>query len=207
MLPRLETGVCLLSETDPGRLPPCAAEVAFIGRSNAGKSTLLNAVCRRDLARVSKTPGRTRAINVYQVGPDRWLVDLPGYGFAVGSEAERAGWGPMIEGYLTSRPSLRMIFALIDAKVGPTCLDLQMVEWLRSYDLPWRPVASKADQVKRSHAQARRREAAHALGLQPEDLAWVSAQDGSGVRELRNEVVALLTTEGLSAGPPALPIV
>ena len=193
MLPLLETGAYLLSETDPGRLAPCAAEVAFIGRSIAGKSALLNAVCRRDMARVSKTPGRTRAINVFQVGQDRWLVDLPGYGFAVGTEAERAGWGPMIEGYLKSRPSLRMIFALIDAKVGPTRLDLRMVEWLQSYDLPWRPVASKADQVKKSHAQARRREAAHAMGLQPEDLAWVSAQDGSGLRELRNEVVALLT--------------
>ncbi len=193
MLPRLETAAYLLSETDPGRLAPCAAEVAFIGRSNSGKSTLLNAVCRRDLARVSKTPGRTRAINVFEVGRDRWLVDLPGYGFAVGTEAEHAGWGPMIEGYLKSRPSLRMIFALIDAKVGPTRLDLQMVKWLESYDLPWRAVATKADQVKKSRAQARRREVAHAIGLEPEDLAWVSAQDRSGLGELRSEVVALLT--------------
>ncbi|MFA6003755.1 MAG: ribosome biogenesis GTP-binding protein YihA/YsxC [Elusimicrobiota bacterium] len=189
----LETCSYLLSETDPSRLAPCAAEVAFIGRSNAGKSTLLNAVCRRDVARVSKTPGRTRAINVFQVGPQRWLVDLPGYGFAVGPERERAGWGPMIEGYLTSRPSLRMIFALIDAKIGPTKLDLSMVEWLRSYRLPWRAVATKADQVKKSAGPARRREAALALGLKPEELAWVSALDDIGVRELRNEVIAQLT--------------
>lgn len=193
MIQPLETVEYLLSETDPARLAPCAAEVAFIGRSNVGKSSLLNAVCRRDVARVSNLPGRTRAINVFQAGFGRWLVDLPGYGFAAGPEAERAGWGPMIEGYLRGRPSLRMIFALIDAKVGPTRLDLQMVEWLEATDLPWRPVATKADQVKSSRAQGRRREAAHAMGLQPADLAWVSAQEGLGVRELRGEVAALLT--------------
>jgi len=191
-LPRLETATYLLSETDPARLAPCLAEVAFIGRSNAGKSSLLNAMCRRDLARVSKTPGRTRAINVFQVGPDRWLVDLPGYGFALRSEDERAGWGPMIEGYLKGRPSLRMIFTLIDAKIGPTRLDLRMAAWLDSHELPWRAVATKADQVKKSRARARRSEAAAALGLEPEDLAWTSAQDGCGLRELHNEVVALL---------------
>src|SRR3989338_4952297 len=134
----------LLSETDPSRLTECAAEVAFVGRSNVGKSSLLNAVCRREVARVSNTPGRTRAINVFKAGHDRRLVDLPGYGYAVGSEASREGWGPMIEGYLKSRPTLRMIFTLIDAKVGPTKLDLQMLQWLDSEKLPWRPVATKA---------------------------------------------------------------
>jgi GTP-binding protein len=120
----------LLSETDPKRLGACAAEVAFVGRSNVGKSTLLNAVCRKDLAKVSSTPGRTRTINVFLAGKDKWLVDLPGYGFALGPEAERAAWGAMIEGYLSGRASLKMIFVLIDAKVGPTKLDLQMVKWV-----------------------------------------------------------------------------
>jgi GTP-binding protein len=189
----LETAAYLLSETDPSRLPPCAAEAAFIGRSNVGKSSLLNALCRRDVAKVSNQPGRTRAINVFTLGQERWLVDLPGYGFAVGPEAERAGWGPMIEGYLKGRPSLRMIFTLIDAKVGPTKLDVQMVEWLEASGLPWRPVATKADQVKSSRSRARRGEAAHALGVQAEELAWTSAQDDFGVRELRAEVSAALS--------------
>ncbi len=193
MIQPLETVEYLLSETDPARLGVCAAEVAFVGRSNVGKSSLLNAVCRRDVARVSKLPGRTRAINVFKAGFDRWLVDLPGYGFAVGPEAERAGWGPMIEGYLRIRPSLRMVFTLIDAKVGPTKLDMQMVAWLEDAGLPWRPVATKADQVKSSRTQARRRELANALGLQAADVAWVSVLDGFGVRELRSEVVTLLT--------------
>lgn len=182
----------LLSETDPARLTECAAEVAFVGRSNVGKSSLLNALCRRNVARVSGTPGRTRAINVFQAGFGRWLVDLPGYGFAVGPAAELEGWGPMIEGYLRGRPSLRMIFTLIDAKVGPTKLDLRMAKWLDAGEVPWRPVATKADQVKSSQAQGRRRELAHAMGLEPEDLAWVSALKGLGVPELRQEVAALL---------------
>ena len=182
----------LLSETAPERLGPCAAEVTFVGRSNVGKSTLLNALCRKDLARVSNAPGRTRTINVFLAGRDRWLVDLPGYGYIEDRPAERSGWGAMIEGYLTGRPTLRMVFVLIDAKVGPTRLDLQMLKWLEAKGLPWRAVATKADQVKASRAVAQRRDVAHALGLQPEDLAWVSADTGLGVRELRAETAALL---------------
>ncbi len=188
----LDTVEYLITETDPVRLGVCAAEVAFIGRSNVGKSSLLNAVCRRRVARVSNYPGRTRAINVFKVGHDRWLVDLPGYGFAVGAQKERDGWGPMIEKYLKNRPSLRMIYFLIDAKVGPTKLDLTMLKWLEAAKLPWRLVATKADQVKSSRTQARRREAANALGLQAGDLAWVSSLKGLGVRELGGEVSAML---------------
>ena len=182
----------LLSATDPTQVGPCAAEVAFVGRSNVGKSTLLNALCRKEVARVSNTPGRTRTINVFQTGHGRWLVDLPGYGFASGPQAERDSWGPMIEGYLTARPSLRMVFALIDAKVGPTRLDLMMLKWLEAAHLPWRVVATKADQVKPSRGQAQRRDVAHAMGLDPEDVAWVSAKDGLGLTALRAELTARL---------------
>lgn len=183
----------LLSETDPSRLAPCAAEVTFVGRSNVGKSTLLNALCRKTLARVSNTPGRTRTINVFEDGPQRWIVDLPGYGYASGPEEERETWQAMIEGYLTGREGLRMIFVLVDAKVGPTKLDLQMLHWLESARLPWRVVATKTDQVKASLSAARRREAAHAMGLAPEDIAWVSAEKGLGIKELRGLVSTLLS--------------
>lgn len=181
-----------ISETDPRRLGPSLAEITFVGRSNVGKSTLLNAICRKDLARVSNTPGRTRTLNVFLVGKDRWLVDLPGYGFARGPREERAGWGPMIENYLTGRPTLKMVFCLIDAKVGPTKLDFEMLDWLDSKGLPWRAVATKADQVQSSRAVLHRRDIARAMDLEPERLAWVSAQKNIGVRELRAEAAALL---------------
>jgi GTP-binding protein len=182
----------LLSETDPQKLGPCAAEIAFVGRSNVGKSTLINALCRKKLARVSSTPGRTRALNVFLAGRDRWLVDLPGYGYAQGPREERARWGPMIENYLTGRPTLKMVFALIDAKVGPTRLDFDMRRWLDAQGLPWRAVATKADQVPPSRALSQRRDIANALGISPETLAWVSADKNSGVRELRAEATAFL---------------
>ena len=182
----------VISETDPMKLPHYAAEIAFVGRSNVGKSSLINALFRKDLARTSSTPGRTRTINVFSASPSAALVDLPGYGFATGPAAERASWGEMIEGYLTRRPGLRMVFVLIDAKVGPTELDKTMVVWLQSARLPWRAVATKADQVKASQAAVRRRDAARHLGLLAEQLAWVSVPDRLGVKELRIEASALL---------------
>ncbi|MBI5624120.1 MAG: ribosome biogenesis GTP-binding protein YsxC [Elusimicrobia bacterium] len=182
-----------MSTVRPEELGPCGAEVAFVGRSNVGKSSLINKLCNRALAKVSNTPGRTRVINVFLAGHDRWLVDLPGYGYVAGKPPEAGLWEAMIEGYLTSRPTLRMVFALVDAKVGPTKLDFQMFKWLASHDLPWRIVATKADQVKPSKTVLQKREVAQALGVQPKDLAWVSVHDGTGMRELRAETEALLT--------------
>lgn len=182
----------VISETDPLKLPYYAAEIAFVGRSNVGKSSLINALFRKDLARTSSTPGRTRTINVFSASPSAALVDLPGYGFATGPASERAGWGEMIEGYLTRRPGLRMVFVLVDAKVGPTELDKTMVVWLQAARLPWRAVATKADQVKSSQAAVRRRDAARGLGLLADQLAWVSVPERLGVKELRVEASALL---------------
>lgn len=183
----------LTSASTVNTLGVCHAEVAFIGRSNVGKSSLLNALThQKSLARTSKTPGRTRLINVFLTGADRWLVDLPGYGFAVGPVKEKATWQAMIEGYLRGRKTLRMIYVLVDAEVGPTKLDLQVVEWLSDIQLPYRIVATKGDQVKPSKALSRRKELSGALGLHPNDIAWVSADKGTGIQELRLEVAAML---------------
>ncbi len=186
----------LLSDTDPAKLGLSLAEVAFVGRSNSGKSTMINALCRKDLARTSSTPGRTRTINVYEAAPQRRIVDLPGYGFAAGPASSREGWGEMIEGYLTGARGLVAIFVLVDAKLGPTVLDLEMLNWLQAEGLPWRVVATKTDRVKRSAGLVRRREVAQAVGLTPEALAWVSSQEGTGIAELRNEVAKLIGVAG-----------
>jgi len=181
------------SASDVKQLGVCHAEVAFVGRSNVGKSSLLNALAMQtQLARVSKTPGRTRLINVFLTGPDRWVVDLPGYGYAAGPKAESDTWRAMIEGYLTGRRSLRMVFVLVDAEVGPTKLDHQMIDWLRHSELPCRIVATKADQVKPSRQLAQRRDVAAAFGLQAGDIAWASSSKGTGIADLRKEVAALL---------------
>jgi len=179
----------LVSASDVKQLGVCHAEVAFVGRSNVGKSSLLNAVAqRRQLAKVSKTPGRTRLINVFLAGADRWVVDLPGYGYASGPKEERASWQAMVEGYLKGRRSLRMVYLLVDAEVGPTVLDLQMIDWLRASGLPCRIVATKADRVKPSRQLVQRRDVAAKLALLPEDMAWVSSSKGGGIAELRREM-------------------
>lgn len=183
----------LLSETNPSALPAIRAEVAFVGRSNSGKSSLINAICgRSNLAKVSGTPGRTRTINVFQFERDVWLVDLPGYGYAVGPVASKAGWKDMIEGYLIGRPSLRCIFLVVDAKVGPTTLDLQMFQWLTSKQLPFKILVNKADQVKPSKQVAQRKWIAQVLRTPETDLWWVSAKEGTGVQGLRGNVANLL---------------
>ena len=174
-------------------LPACRAEVAFVGRSNVGKSSLLNAVTlHRQLAKVSRTPGRTQLINVFDAGEGRWIVDLPGYGFASAPAHVRATWQAMIEGYLTTRPSLRMVFVLVDAEVGPTPLDHQMTEWLAAVRVPFKVVANKADKVGKSRHASRHGALAKALGRTVEDVSWVSAEKGTGVAELRKLVQAIL---------------
>jgi len=183
----------LISAADVKQLGVCHAEVAFVGRSNVGKSSLLNTLANhKQLARVSKTPGRTRLINVFLTGADRWIVDLPGYGFAKGPAAERDKWQAMVEGYLTGRETLRMVYVLVDAEVGATKLDHQMIDWLRHVEIPCRIVATKCDQVKPSRQLAQRRDVATSLMLQPTDIAWVSSLKGTGIPELRMEVAGLL---------------
>ena len=177
-------------------MPSTVAEIALVGRSNVGKSSLLNALAqRRQLARTSKTPGATRLINAFELGAEGsglWLVDLPGYGYAKASKAEQGRWSSMAEGYLAHREPLRGVLHLIDGEIGPTGLDLQTVGWLDGLDLPVTYVATKADKVRPSRRGARRAEVAAKLGADRGTVQWTSAAKGTGIGELRALVTALL---------------
>ena len=182
------------SATDVRDLPDSPAEVAFVGRSNVGKSSLINALANhRHLARVSNTPGRTQLINVFAVPNGSTLVDLPGYGYAAVPGRIKQGWQRMIEGYLLERDSLLMVFVLVDGEIGPTKLDVQMLDWLRANEVPHTVVATKGDKVKSSKRQTRKRELAAGCELDPGDVVWVSTHNGANIDVLRSLVLSHLT--------------
>jgi GTP-binding protein len=178
---------------NPQELGDSVAEVAFVGRSNVGKSTVLNVVCgKKNLARTSQTPGRTRTINVFLVSKNKWIVDLPGYGYAAGPKKDIDKFKEMIKGYLLSRPTLRMVIMIVDGYVGATKLDEQMSIWLQSNRIPFYVVANKCDRISSQKQSDCRKEVAHRLGLSPENMAWVSAEKGIGMSELRNKIAEIL---------------
>ncbi|WP_456484968.1 ribosome biogenesis GTP-binding protein YihA/YsxC [Desulfurobacterium sp.] len=130
-------------------------EVAFVGRSNVGKSSLLNTIVKNyRLAKVSSSPGKTRSVNFYFVNDRFFVVDLPGYGFARLSKAEQRRWKELIESYLTGRDKLKGVFLLVDSKVGPTDKDIMMKEWLEYYGIPFCVVATKVDRLKKQSERA-----------------------------------------------------
>lgn len=143
----LETVCGITSKLPENQLP----EVAFAGKSNVGKSSLINALMnRKSLARTSSQPGKTQTINFYNVNKELYIVDLPGYGYAKVSKEVAAKWGPMIENYLHTSRQLRMVFLLIDFRHPPTKNDIQMYRWILSNGYSPVIVATKADKVKRS---------------------------------------------------------
>jgi GTP-binding protein len=146
---RFSQGQFLTSAAAPAHFPPdIGAEVAFVGRSNAGKSSAINAIVQRHgLARISKTPGRTRLLNFFELGTNQRIVDLPGYGYATGPEAERLTWQPLIDG-LRPRESLRGLFMIVDSRRGLTEGDGTLLDW--AHPLPVHILLSKADKLNRS---------------------------------------------------------
>lgn len=176
----------LVSATAVEQLPTTRAEIAFVGRSNVGKSSLLNAIAGEKVARVSNTPGRTQTLDCFRLDRGRaTLVDCPGYGYAKVPKATRARWLPMLEHYLLEREQLARIVLLVDGEIGPTASDLHMLEWLRRHDLPHAVVATKHDKVKPSHRHRRQQELAARCQLKPEEIVSVSVTDQTGLTELR----------------------
>ncbi|HEX7117679.1 MAG TPA: ribosome biogenesis GTP-binding protein YihA/YsxC [Longimicrobiales bacterium] len=188
----------------PGRLP----QVAFSGRSNVGKSSLINRLLgrtRTQIARVSATPGKTQEINFYEVliGLDGrelrfYLVDLPGYGYAKVSKEQRRRWGPLIERYLAGTEELLGVVQLIDARHGPTAEDRRMVDFLAKTGLPSLFVLTKADKLSRRDRQVEIPGMAGRLGVDEDQVVLFSAKTGEGRDDLLASLAALLD-EGRSA--------
>ena len=167
-------------------------EIAFAGRSNVGKSSLLNRLVRRKaIARVSRTPGRTREINFFEVNGRFVLADLPGYGYARISKERRAEWRPLIEAYLRRSPNLRGVVLLIDARRDPTDDDLQMLDFLSEVGAPTIVAITKVDKLGTNARAARIRLLTAALGLDDDQVIPFSAHTGLGRDELAAAIVSL----------------
>lgn len=197
------------SATEPaGYPPPDAPEVAFCGRSNVGKSSCLNALANiKRLARVSKTPGRTRLINFFDLrvaeptrsgkrGPEQALrlVDLPGYGFAGGPRSERDLWKAMIERYLIERGNLKALVILVDGEIGPQPSDREMVDWGKSLGRRTIVIATKLDKLSRTRRAAQVQKIGKELVLAKSEVLGFSAKDKFGLDELWKMLIAVTQT-------------
>lgn len=173
-------------------------EIAFAGRSNVGKSSLLNLLTgRKALARVSGSPGKTRTINFYLVNDDFRIVDLPGYGYAKLSRSETEKWGAMMEAYLSKRPGLLKVVQLVDIRHEPSAQDVQMYDYLRYYGLDGVVVATKADKISKNQQQKAIRQIRQKLDMKKEDVVIpVSALKRTGQEELLNVIESILNKEG-----------
>ncbi|HEU5051043.1 MAG TPA: ribosome biogenesis GTP-binding protein YihA/YsxC [Gemmatimonadales bacterium] len=181
---------------DPAvRLTPPLPEIAFVGRSNVGKSSLLNALTGRPgLARVSGTPGKTAHVNVFRL-PSFYLVDLPGYGFARASKSVRAAYRTLVDGYLRRREAVAGVVWLLDIRHPPSRDDLAMQELLVEAGAPVLAVFTKADKLGRQAQAVRGRELAAGLGLDESHTQLVSSTTGQGIAELGASILAAIDTE------------
>ncbi|GIP49520.1 putative GTP-binding protein EngB [Paenibacillus sp. J53TS2] len=177
----------IISAVGPDQYPEDALpEIALAGRSNVGKSSLINRMInRKNLARTSSTPGKTQHLNYYRINDRVYFVDVPGYGYAKVSKTQREVWGKMIEKYLQERETLKLVLQIIDLRHPPTKDDELMYDWLKAYDLPVCVVATKADKIPKSRWQKHLKIIKEGLVLRAGDpLILFSAEEGIGKDEL-----------------------
>ena len=202
--PRFNDAEFLLGVASLKQLPEDdGTEAAFVGRSNSGKSSTINAIAgRRALARTSKQPGRTQQINFFRLGDQCHLVDLPGYGYAKVNAATRRGWDALIDGYLRKRQALTGLVLVMDARRPLTVFDRQILDWCAQSDVPVRGLLNKADKLGRGAAsqallQARRELASHPVEC---ELQLFSALHGQGVEEVRDLLARWLQLDAETSG-------
>jgi GTP-binding protein len=177
------------------KVEPRLPEIAFVGRSNVGKSSLLNAlVGRPGLARVSGSPGKTTLLNFYRL-PELYLVDLPGYGFARASKTDRTGYRKLVTGYLLGRETLAGIVWLLDIRHDPSREDREIHQLLVESGRPVLAVFTKADKLTRSALRLRERGLAKALELTPDQVQLTSSRSGAGITDLATSIIAVTTGE------------
>ena len=168
-------------------------QIAVAGKSNVGKSTLINKLCRRNkLARTSATPGKTRLINIFLLNDTFHLVDLPGYGFAKVDKQEKQRWGKMMQDYFTEAEELRHVLCLVDIRREPTEDDVTMNRFLRETGIPFTVVATKADKISRGARSKYLAPICRALLVQPWEIICFSGEDGTGREELLARMEAVL---------------
>lgn len=176
-------------------------EIAIVGRSNVGKSSLINKLTnRKNLAKSSSTPGKTRTINYYLINEQFYLVDLPGYGYARVSKVEKRKWNQMMENYLVKRQQLKGVIQLVDVRHAPSENDILMKEWLSHHSIPILVVANKLDKISRGAKAKQFTLIQKSLGMQTDELPLgFSAQSGAGVEELKTaleEILDIVRSEG-----------
>lgn len=195
------------SGTKPSHYPEGdLPEIAFAGRSNVGKSSLINVlVNRKNLVRTSSTPGRTQLINFFQVNDDFMLVDLPGYGYAKVPLAVKKDWRPMMETYLSKRKNLRGVVLILDIRRVPTDEDLQMLAWLRAYSVPPIIVVTKCDKLSKNERAKQSAIIMERTGLKREELNFFSALSKEGKDGIWARIDALLAEAAAEAEAPPKP--
>jgi len=164
-------------------------EIAFVGKSNVGKSSLINRlVNRKGLVKTSSTPGKTQQVNFFKINNKIIFVDLPGYGYAKVPASVKRTWGNMIESYLKDREELKLVISLVDIRRDPGEDYLQLMEWFHHFNIPFLTVITKTDKAKKKEIGERRERIASLLGLDPEALILCSATTGLGKKELWREI-------------------